>query len=101
MINPRGAIYFQGRLNFPNEELSRLSGILEEDDGGFLVTVDADWQTSLASFKLLKLDSKLNLGWVGTFNQLEPGYVAQLKKSNDQVVILTSNGYLYGLKRKF
>jgi hypothetical protein len=101
MINQRGAIYHQRHPDFPEEDLLRLNSIHEEEDGGFLVTVGTDWQTSLASFKLLKLDSKFNVGWVGTFNQLEPGYVAQLKLSKDQVVILTSNGYLYGLKRKF
>jgi len=101
LINQRGAIYFQSQLNFPEEESSRLNRVHEEEDGGFLVTVGTDWQTSLASFKLLKLDSKFNVGWVGSFNQLEPGYVAQLKISKEQVVILTSNGYLYGLTRKF
>lgn len=101
MINHRGAVYLTGRLTLPDEGSSRLINIHDEEDGGYLVTVSTDWQTSTASFKLLKLDSKLNIGWIGTFNQLQTGYVAQLKTSNDQVVILTSNGYLYGLKRQF
>lgn len=99
IINHFGAIRYQARVNFPDAEVSRLSGVLEEEDGGYLITLGTDWQTSSASFKILKLDSHFNVGWVGTFNQLIPGYVAQMKRSQNHVIILTSNGYLYGLKR--
>lgn len=98
-INNKGSVIQKRKVTLPDGTDSQAGPMLEETDGGVLVGLATDWTKEVASFRLLKTDSKLNGGWVGSFTQIASGTITGIRKLlTGEVIVLTSNGHLYRLK---
>lgn len=69
-----------------------------EPDGGYLIASSFAQEEGWHGFRLLKTDSRFNVGWVGNFHQSVPGYLISVKQKGDTRVFLTSNGYVYAMQ---
>jgi hypothetical protein len=77
---------------------SYLSRVLSTKDGGLLLGIGTNSALDASNFRLVKLDSEGNAGWMGTFQQL--GYdslVDMIELEDGTIVVLTAKGYLQGL----
>ncbi|MCX7638566.1 MAG: hypothetical protein N2044_12040, partial [Cyclobacteriaceae bacterium] len=84
--------------NTQNVNESFISHCFLEQDGGYLIASSFAQEEGWHGFRLLKTDSRFNVGWVGNFYQSVPGYLISVKQKDDTRIYLTSNGYVYAIK---
>jgi hypothetical protein len=80
-----------------------IGAVLPTSDKGSIVSLGADVQHDSANFRLLKIDSRANPGWIGTFsNDLGFDFLSGLdERSNGDVIFLTYYGYLTALSPEY
>jgi hypothetical protein len=73
--------------------------VLPTSDKGSIISLGADVQRDTANFRLLKIDSRANPGWIGTFrNDVGFDFLSGLvERPNGDVIFLTYYGYLTAL----
>lgn len=99
VLSSNGFTLFAGRLkNTSSIPESWITAAIKEPDNGYLIATRFLPEEGWEGFRLLKTDSRFNVGWVGTFHQAVSGYLTGWARHNDTVVLLTSNGYVYAIK---
>jgi hypothetical protein len=87
----------------PNGLASGIGPILPTVDNGSLIAINAEVASDSASFRVLKIDSKANAGWMGSFsNYIAADFVTGMAQTNDgEVVLLSYYGYMAGLHPEY
>lgn len=75
-----------------------ITRVLPTNDGGLLLGLVSDVSLESVNFKLLKLDSEGNPGWIGSFYYPGYDYIADMVELNDgTIIVLSGKGYLMAL----
>ncbi len=98
-LDATGGVYAYGRLgNSQSIPENNILAVLSEADGGFLLVSSFTEAEGWFGFRILKTDRRLNAGWMGNFKQSTPGYLSGYARYGNNLILLTSNGYVYALK---
>jgi hypothetical protein len=101
IINSNGSLERFTEITAPTDQFF-VGPVLTTNDKGSLVCLGSEAWSDAANFRLLKLDSNGNTGWLGTFHQIAfdvPS--AMIEQASSDVVFITVYGYLVKLHPQY
>lgn len=103
VLRTDGSVHVFKEIPLMAGQVANVGTILPTADNGAIISLGTDIASDTANFRLLKIDSKGNPGWMGTFqNSLGFDYLSgMVEHDNGDVVFLTYYGYLASLKAEY
>ena len=103
VLRTDGSLHVFKEIPLMAGQVANVGTILPTSDNGAIISLGTDVGSDTVNFRLLKIDSKGNPGWMGTFqNSLGFDYLSgMVEHDNGDVVFLTYYGYMASLKADY